>query len=584
MPAELFPYQVAGARFLAEKKRALLADEMGLGKSAQAIAACRDLGVGIVTVICPASVRVNWLREFAKFWPEFKGGPIVASYDQVVRDHGRTDWCGTGNNALILDEAHYLKTRTSKRTKAIFGERCDGVGGLVERARHVFLLTGTPTPNNPSEIWPMLRAVMPDVIGAKPLSYHQFIHRYCKIRDNGFGLEIVGGKNLTELRERMSPFVLRRKKSDVLKDLPSIRFDHLYLEADLKLPTEMLTIVKDVDKVLAEQGIEGLARVAPHVATLRRLTGLAKVAPTVDWLRDWLGAGNGKLVIFCHHRAVVEALAEAVGVDRSRKELRQMDRSRLSSKSRANPDDPLSLPVWHDENGSAWHVAPRVEHRVYEMPTTETRSFAGSDLQTLQHREVSREEDRRRVLSGLARDSSAEDMPAVGHSFEVEQSEVSSRQSLPGSIRSEKGLHQRECLGGELAGERHKAQRNTGGAADVDDEFAEQNAVGVVLTGDTPANERQSVVDRFQDDPRVRVFIGQIQAAGTGITLTAASDVVFVESSWVPAENEQAAMRVHRIGQRNACLVRFATLAGSIDERIQRAVMRKTQDITALFG
>lgn len=279
----LFPYQVEGARFLAERKRALLADDMGLGKSAQAIEACKMLGVGIVTVICPASVRQNWIREFEKFWPGFR--PIVASYDQVVRNGG-TDWCGSGNNALILDEAHYLKTRTAKRTKAIFGPKCDGVGGLVERAKHVFLLTGTPTPNNPSELWSALRAVMPQTISTpssiehtrdKPLTYWQFINRYCYLRDNGFGYEIVKGKNLSELRERIKPYVLRRKKDEVLKDLPPIRFDQLYLDGGtLDLPPEVLQSVPDVLRVLEEDGIKGLAKLAPHVATLRRLTEIGR--------------------------------------------------------------------------------------------------------------------------------------------------------------------------------------------------------------------------------------------------------------------------------------------------------------------
>lgn len=105
----------------------------------------------------------------------------------------------------------------------------------------------------------------------------------------------------------------------------------------------------------------------------------------------------------------------------------------------------------------------------------------------------------------------------------------------------------------------------------------------VVLTGDNSPAERQQAVDAFQNDPAVRVFIGQIQAAGTGLTLTAASDALFVESSWTPSDNQQAAMRIHRIGQRNACLVRFAMLAGSIDENIQRAVLRKTSDIQKLW-
>jgi SWI/SNF-related matrix-associated actin-dependent regulator 1 of chromatin subfamily A len=104
------------------------------------------------------------------------------------------------------------------------------------------------------------------------------------------------------------------------------------------------------------------------------------------------------------------------------------------------------------------------------------------------------------------------------------------------------------------------------------------------LHGGTSSAARQETIDDFQNNADCRVFIGQIQAAGVGITLTASSNSVFVESSWVPAENEQAAMRIHRIGQKNACLVRFATLAGSLDEQIQRACQRKLADTRRIFG
>jgi len=107
---------------------------------------------------------------------------------------------------------------------------------------------------------------------------------------------------------------------------------------------------------------------------------------------------------------------------------------------------------------------------------------------------------------------------------------------------------------------------------------------GASVTGSTPALQRQTEVDLFQNDPRCRLFIGQIQAAGTGLTLTAASTVLMAEQSWVPAENAQAAMRVHRIGQKNACTVYNAVLAGSIDERIGDALTRKLNDLVRLFG
>lgn len=423
---ELFQYQETGAQWLATVGRGLLADEPGLGKTAQAIAAAAAVGAMKRLVLCPASVVENWRRETKRF--DFRGCEEgrwrVESYD-MARGRNFEFLIGIEYDLVICDEAHMLKTRDTKRTQAVFGKKCDGVGGLIEKAKHVFLLTGTPMPGHPAELWPMLRAVMPDAIKGlktgKPVAYWPFAMRYCKMERNYLGHDtIVGGKNLPELRERMKPFVLRRKKADVLKDLPPIRFDVLPLtgKIDMKgLEAEYEMIAK----ALEDGGIEALKAIAPHVATLRRLTGVAKVAPVIEWVKDQLDGGMGKIVLFAQHREVVEALTMRVW--------------------------PMAARVW----------------------------------------------------------------------------------------------------------------------------------------GDTPAKDRQAEVDRFQNDPECRIFIGQIQAAGTGITLTAASDLVFVESSWTPTDNIQAAMRINRIGQKNACMVRFATIAGSIDEQIQRACARKLEDIRALF-
>lgn len=424
---QLFPYQVEGARFLASVKRGLLADEMGLGKSAQAITAAREVGARTVLVVCPASLRQNWLREFNRFWPDHNATLIVHSYDMAAKKPllDKVD-------VLILDEAHYLKSAKAKRTKAIFGDKCDGVGGLIERATHVFCLTGTPTPNNPSELWPMLRAVMPaslmrptKLTQPKPYAYWHFVERFCVTRDTGFGIAIVKGKNLPELKARIAPFVLRRKKDEVLKDLPPIRFDELALEGkfDIRGDYDLEEEIVRIREALADGGVKALAAIAPHVASLRRATGLAKVPAAIDWIKDFVEGGQ-KLVVFAHHRDVVKTIHETL-------------------------------------------------------------------------------------------------------------------------------------LGGGIP--------------------------AVKIDGSCDAFARQHAVDRFQSGD-ARLFVGQIQAAGTGLTLTAASDVLFVESSWVPSENQQAAMRVHRIGQQNACLIRFAMLAGSIDEDIQRACLRKTTDITKLFA
>jgi SWI/SNF-related matrix-associated actin-dependent regulator 1 of chromatin subfamily A len=103
-------------------------------------------------------------------------------------------------------------------------------------------------------------------------------------------------------------------------------------------------------------------------------------------------------------------------------------------------------------------------------------------------------------------------------------------------------------------------------------------AYGVVaITGDTPADERQGIVERFQADPRVRVFVGSITAAGVGVTLTAASTAVFAELDWVPGNVTQAEDRHHRIGQRDAVLIQHVLADGSIDVTLAETLIAKQE-------
>lgn len=101
----------------------------------------------------------------------------------------------------------------------------------------------------------------------------------------------------------------------------------------------------------------------------------------------------------------------------------------------------------------------------------------------------------------------------------------------------------------------------------------------VTLTGDTKLEDRQAAVDRFQTDPACTLFIGTIKAAGVGLTLTAASHVVFAELDWVPGNVTQAEDRAHRIGQTNSVLIQHLVLEDSIDARIARTLVRKQEVI-----
>jgi len=115
---------------------------------------------------------------------------------------------------------------------------------------------------------------------------------------------------------------------------------------------------------------------------------------------------------------------------------------------------------------------------------------------------------------------------------------------------------------------------------DVMNAIAEEfGDAAVLLTGKTPMAERQAAVERFQADESCRLFVGSIQAAGVGITLTASSHVVFAELDWVPGNVSQAEDRCHRIGQAESVLVQHLVLEGSIDARIARVIVAKQEVI-----
>lgn len=453
-PDPLFDYQRTGASFLATRGGGLLFDEQGLGKTPQAIRAA-DLASAIrIIVVCPAAVKENWRREFLRFSRRPRrvdvvfgkshafdptADVVVINYDLLTDRRVLSALRRHGADTVIFDEAHLLKNPTAGRTRAALGIGCTGRNGLIEGVPRVYALTGTPAPNHVGELWSILRAIAPEAItlvpGGYPLSQGGFTARYCKTVETPFGAKIVGGQNLPELRARLSAFALRRKKLDVLPELPPFRVEVTALSsadaaARIARATAATPGAADLIAALRNAGTDedavttALAQAAPHMTTLRRMTGILKAPLVADLVSADLDGGMDKVVVFAVHRDVVSTLRET---------------------------------------------------------------------------------------------------------------------------------------------------------------FAARGYRPVVIDGSTSAKARQEAIDAFQTDPAVRVFIGNVTAAGTGITLTAASNLVFAELSWVPAENAQAAMRVHRIGQARSVLVRISALPGTVDEVVANTVRRKTRAISQLL-
>lgn len=102
-------------------------------------------------------------------------------------------------------------------------------------------------------------------------------------------------------------------------------------------------------------------------------------------------------------------------------------------------------------------------------------------------------------------------------------------------------------------------------------------ASAVTLTGDTPVDERQVAVDRFQADPSIRVFIGNLTAAGVGITLTSGDHVVFNDLDWVPANHWQAEDRIHRIGRTGTAFVTYLYAPNTLDGFVADLLEQKAE-------
>ena len=111
-------------------------------------------------------------------------------------------------------------------------------------------------------------------------------------------------------------------------------------------------------------------------------------------------------------------------------------------------------------------------------------------------------------------------------------------------------------------------------------EFGDQ---AVVLTGATPTEKRQDLVDRFQNDPNVRVFVANLIAGGVGVNLTAATQVVFNDLDWVPANHWQAEDRAYRIGQTRIVQATYMIASGTVDEFIKSVLETKAAIVAAVI-
>ena len=171
-PGLLYPHQADGIAFLISKKRAILADDMGLGKTRQAIVALSVAAPrGIVLVVCPASLKLNWKREILMVDPAARvqvighdrtptDNPrwVIVNYDLLKNEATRLN--GIKWSGVILDEAHFIKNASGRTMHCLklLGVQDSAKAALIGPS-HVFLLTGTPMTSRPRDLFNLLRCV-----------------------------------------------------------------------------------------------------------------------------------------------------------------------------------------------------------------------------------------------------------------------------------------------------------------------------------------------------------------------------------------------------------------------------------------
>ncbi len=545
--AVLRGYQKTGYRWLKSLDAygfgGILADEMGLGKTIQIIALLLDekrQGGGRTLIVCPASLVYNWENEIVRFAPELSvaaaavrfapelsvaaaagsqgereqlferlsaekdGGTdvVITSYDLLKRD--LAFYRSMDFRYQIIDEAQYIKNAATQASRA--------VKSISARAR--FALTGTPMENHLGELWSIFDFLMPG-----------FLFTYQKFKKT-FETPIVrdGSREALERLHRMiGPFLLRRLKKDVLKELPSKMETVLYsrMEGEQKriytasaaalkerLLAGELETGEDRMQILAE--LLRLRQICcdPSLCFPRYKGGSAKLETCMELLENGTRAG---------HR--MQILAELL-------RLRQIccDPSLCFPRYKGGSAK-LETCMELLENGT------RAGHKIllFSQFTSMLDVIAGR---------LSKEKIRFYMLTGATPKGRRMQMVSDFHKKILLFSQFTSMLDV---------------IAGRLSKEKIRFY---------------------MLTGATPKGRRMQMVSDFHKDD-VMVFLISLKAGGTGLNLTAADVVIHYDPWWNAAAQDQATDRAHRMGQENQVTVFRLVTSHTVEENILKLQERK---------
>lgn len=349
MMLNLMPHQSAGVRRLVNGPvNQMLAWEPRCGKTAAAVGAWNEIAHrGPMMVLTTATGRANWLREVNSWCPEARAqviwnnderphpnsDVIITNYDKLQNSttaQALRMWRRSERGVLVPDEMHYLKTPTTTRTKRVYGVTHGKPDArtvpLIERFDRVWGLTGTPMPNHPAELYSHMKALWPETLAynGHTMELWEFELRYCVLRQTEYGMQVIGGKNLAELKRLLEPYVDRVKAKDVFPDevmlvdtwpldVGTMRIPDLHdLVSSLQQTYGNVSQIELWDDATVDDYLRAINVEHDAVAKVRHDVGTLKAISTALLVREEIENGAPKTIVFAHHREAVETLAKGL--------------------------------------------------------------------------------------------------------------------------------------------------------------------------------------------------------------------------------------------------------------------------------
>ncbi|ABK78412.1 superfamily II DNA/RNA helicase, SNF2 family [Cenarchaeum symbiosum A] len=322
---KLLDFQKEGLDFLIKSSgNALLVDEMGLGKTVQTLAYLSSERQALpALVVAPLVTLHNWQREIERFVKKkSKNGRIledqppssvmirrgrggkIGEYDFYIinyelLDKRLDDLSELNIKSLVCDEVQNLRSKSTKKYAAV--KKLAELDSIRQRVG----LSGTPIYNRGSEIWPIVDILKPGLLG----SYSEFCEYFCYVNEKGKAI-VLEGKRESLRRELQKHVMLRRKKSDVLKELKDkVRYKEV-IDSDTDYYLKELDRIwkkLEEEQKSAESGFDRSASLQRAIQSERQAAGAAKIPHIINFVRNIMEIEES-VVVFCHHKAIHKIL------------------------------------------------------------------------------------------------------------------------------------------------------------------------------------------------------------------------------------------------------------------------------------